>query len=127
MAAAGRISHRKPENRGCRFEDSRGRQRHRCGRSLQQVWRHFSALAVTSTDISSFALDDIHENEVLFAIPQAAVLSVKNSHLRNHLPNELDSLDPWMSLVLVMIYESGQGPDQDGGPTGISSQKSSIR
>lgn len=46
---------------------------------------------------------------MLFAIPQTAVLSVKNSDLRDHLPNELDSLDPWMSLVLVMIYESGQG------------------
>lgn len=60
-------------------------------------------------DISPVALEDIEENEELFAIPQAAVLSVKNSNLGNHLPDELDNLDPWMSLVLVMIYESGQG------------------
>ncbi|SLM39026.1 SET domain [Lasallia pustulata] len=55
------------------------------------------------------ATEDIEENEELFAIPHPAVLSVKNSDLQNHLPNELDELDPWMSLVVVMIYESGQG------------------
>ena len=37
------------------------------------------------------------------------MLSVKNSSLKEHIPEILENMDPWMSLVLVMIYESGLG------------------
>ncbi|MCJ1282996.1 hypothetical protein MMC26_002323 [Xylographa opegraphella] len=51
---------------------------------------------------------DIEENCELFSIPQSAVLSTANSELRSKIP-EIDQLDPWLSLVLVMIYECSLG------------------
>ncbi|MCJ1388355.1 hypothetical protein MMC18_001201 [Xylographa bjoerkii] len=51
---------------------------------------------------------DIEENEELFSVPQSAVLSIANSELRSRIP-EIDQLDPWLSLVLVMIYEYNLG------------------
>lgn len=46
---------------------------------------------------------------MLFRIPHNAVLSTANSDLKEHIPHELAALDPWLSLVLVMIYEFGKG------------------
>ena len=51
---------------------------------------------------------DIEENDELFSIPQSAVLSTARSELPNKLP-EIDQLDPWLSLILVMIYEYNLG------------------
>ncbi|MCJ1403264.1 hypothetical protein MMC11_006487 [Xylographa trunciseda] len=51
---------------------------------------------------------DIEENEELFSVPQSAVLSIANSELRSKVP-EIDQLDPWLGLVLVMIYEHNLG------------------
>ena len=51
---------------------------------------------------------DIEENEQLFSIPQSAVLSTANSELWNKIP-EISNLDPWLSLILVMIYEYNLG------------------
>ena len=38
------------------------------------------------------------------------MLSVSNSDLRTYILDDLATLDPWLSLVLVMIHESGKGP-----------------
>lgn len=46
---------------------------------------------------------------MLFRIPHSTVLSASNSDLKEQLPGELAALDPWLSLVLVLIYESGKG------------------
>ncbi|MCJ1434114.1 hypothetical protein MMC27_003480 [Xylographa pallens] len=51
---------------------------------------------------------DIEENDKLFSIPQSAVLSTVRSELRSKLP-EIDQLDPWLSLILVMMYEYNLG------------------
>ena len=51
---------------------------------------------------------DIEENEELFSVPQSAVLSTANSELRSKVP-DIDQLDPWLSLILVMIYEYNLG------------------
>lgn len=51
------------------------------------------------------ALEDIDESEELFAIPHSIILNLHNSELRQHIPEELASLDPWLSLVLVVMYE----------------------
>ncbi|MCJ1289979.1 hypothetical protein MMC34_001514 [Xylographa carneopallida] len=51
---------------------------------------------------------DIEENEELFSIPQSAVLSTANSELRSKLP-EINKLDSWLGLILVMIYEYNLG------------------
>ncbi|KAJ4302737.1 Ribosomal lysine N-methyltransferase 4 [Kalmusia sp. IMI 367209] len=49
---------------------------------------------------------DINEDEVLFRIPRSAVLSVENSILSNEIPKAtFDHLGPWLSLILVMLYE----------------------
>ena len=52
------------------------------------------------------AVDSIPEGEELFRIPRDAVLDSQTSTLRSHIPDHLDGLDPWLSLILVLIYES---------------------
>lgn len=51
------------------------------------------------------AQTDIPEGEELFAIPRGIVLSTNNSKLKTLLAQDLEGLDPWFSLILVMIYE----------------------
>ena len=46
---------------------------------------------------------------MLFRIPHGIILSASNSDLKDQMPDELAALDSWLSLVLVMIYESGKG------------------
>ncbi|KAF1974642.1 SET domain-containing protein [Bimuria novae-zelandiae CBS 107.79] len=49
---------------------------------------------------------DIGEDELLFSVPRSAILSVENSILSNEIPKAtLVHLGPWLSLILVMIYE----------------------
>lgn len=55
------------------------------------------------------AMEDIEEGEVLFALPLTDVLSVETSALQQLLAQEVQELDEWLSLVLVLIYEYGQG------------------
>lgn len=52
------------------------------------------------------AAQDIAENELLFTIPRSAILSVENSILSSEIPKAtFDHLGPWLSLILVMLYE----------------------
>lgn len=44
---------------------------------------------------------------MLFTIPENAVLSAKTSSLKTRLP-EVENVDEWMSLILVMIFENQQ-------------------
>lgn len=55
------------------------------------------------------AQSDLDEGEELFTIPRAHVLSVQNSNLKNLLSQNLEDLGPWLSLMVVMIYEYLQG------------------
>ncbi|KAF2203433.1 SET domain-containing protein [Delitschia confertaspora ATCC 74209] len=55
------------------------------------------------------AISEIAEDELLFRIPRSSVLSVENSALPRLLPAVFEELDPWLSLILVMIYEWCQG------------------
>ncbi|PLB49463.1 SET domain protein [Aspergillus steynii IBT 23096] len=48
---------------------------------------------------------DIAEGEELFTIPRDLILSTQNSQLKDRLPQNLEELGPWLSLMLVMIYE----------------------
>ena len=57
---------------------------------------------------SEVATQDISEGEVLFKIPRSLVLSVENSSLSSKIDMASLDLDPWSSLVLVMLYESVQ-------------------
>ncbi|MCJ1476911.1 hypothetical protein MMC13_005580 [Lambiella insularis] len=52
------------------------------------------------------ALQDIEENEELFSIPNKVVLSVETSQLGSLIP-ELAELQPWLALVMVLMYECG--------------------
>ena len=61
------------------------------------------------TDPCIVAIDDIGEGEELFSLPLADVLSIETSELRRLIPQEVQKLDEWLSLVLVLIYEYGQG------------------
>lgn len=67
---------------------------------------------------------DIPANTLLFTIPRSAVINVSTSELSTKLPHlfekaspeasgddidDSDSEDPWLSLILVLIYEYLQG------------------
>ncbi|KAL4818252.1 hypothetical protein BDW67DRAFT_14589 [Aspergillus spinulosporus] len=62
------------------------------------------------------ALADIDEDEELFAIPRDLVLSTHNSKLKDLLLQDLDQLGPWLSLMLVMIFEYLQGDKSTWAP-----------
>jgi len=47
----------------------------------------------------------MQKNELLFTIPENTTLSPRTSSLKSVLP-ELDSLDEWMQLILVMLFEN---------------------
>ncbi len=62
-------------------------------------------------EASAVAVEDIDQDEELFTIAQADVLTVRNSKLQQVKPHLLESLDSWNSLVLVMIHEDGLGEE----------------
>lgn len=68
-------------------------------------------LAGISANVRAVAAADITADEDLFEIPRYIVLSVETSDFKERLPGVLDQLDPWTSLVLVMIYEDLKGDD----------------
>ncbi|KAJ4395229.1 Ribosomal lysine N-methyltransferase 4 [Didymella pomorum] len=52
------------------------------------------------------ATQDIAEHELLFRVPRSAILSVENSILSKEIPAAtFETLGPWLSLILVMLYE----------------------
>ncbi|KAF3403658.1 Ribosomal lysine N-methyltransferase 4 [Penicillium rolfsii] len=55
------------------------------------------------------ARTNIPEGEELFSIPRNLILAVQNSELKNLLGQDVDALGPWLSLMLVMLYEYLQG------------------
>jgi SET domain-containing protein 6 len=55
------------------------------------------------------ARTSIPEGEELFSIPRNLILAVQNSELKNLLGQDVDALGPWLSLMLVMLYEYSQG------------------
>lgn len=55
------------------------------------------------------ARSNISEGEELFSIPRTLILAVQNSQLKTLLPEDVETLGPWLSLMLVMIYEYLQG------------------
>ncbi|KAL4793485.1 hypothetical protein BDV19DRAFT_216999 [Aspergillus venezuelensis] len=59
---------------------------------------------------------DIPEGEELFTIPRDLVLSTHNSKLKSLLSSDLEELGPWLSLMLVMIYEYLQGDGSTWAP-----------
>lgn len=56
------------------------------------------------------ARTNISEDEELFSIPRSLILAVQNSELQALLEQDIDGLGPWLSLMLVMLYEYLQGP-----------------
>lgn len=64
---------------------------------------------ISLTNSFPVAGSDIHEGEDLFHLPHHFVLMVKTSRLYQILADELKDLGPWISLVVVMIYEYSLG------------------
>ncbi|KAF2854365.1 SET domain-containing protein [Plenodomus tracheiphilus IPT5] len=63
------------------------------------------------------ATHDISEHEVLFRIPRSAILSVENSILSTEIPaSTFELLGPWLSLILVMLYEYLNGNASNWAP-----------
>ncbi|KAL5334795.1 hypothetical protein BJX70DRAFT_347159 [Aspergillus crustosus] len=62
-------------------------------------------LRANATGRGVVAQADIFEGEELFTIPRALVLSTHTSNLQSRLSQNLEELGPWLSLMLVMIYE----------------------
>ncbi|KAL4918037.1 hypothetical protein BDW62DRAFT_70823 [Aspergillus aurantiobrunneus] len=59
---------------------------------------------------------DIVEGEELFTIPRDLILSTHNSRLGSLLSQNLEELGPWLSLMLVMMYECLQGDESAWAP-----------
>lgn len=57
----------------------------------------------------SVAGKEIAPEEALFTIPHTLVLTARNSEISKHIGPPLAELDGWLSLVLTLIYELGQG------------------
>jgi N-lysine methyltransferase SETD6 len=53
------------------------------------------------------ALEDLGEDEQLFSIARSSILTVETSSLPTAIKDQLE--DPWLSLILVMAYESQLG------------------
>lgn len=53
------------------------------------------------------ATQDISTDEELFTIPRSSILTVQTSDLPTAVQEEID--DPWLSLILAMIYEYQRG------------------
>ena len=67
--------------------------------------------------IQTVANQDIAEHELLFRIPRASILSVENSILSTEIPaSTFALLGPWLSLILVMIYEYHHGSASNWAP-----------
>ncbi|KAF2638911.1 SET domain-containing protein RMS1 [Massarina eburnea CBS 473.64] len=63
------------------------------------------------------ATQDIHEDELLFRVPRSSLLTVANSILSSEIPKAtLDNLGPWLSLILVMLYEYTNGASSTWAP-----------
>jgi SET domain-containing protein 6 len=63
------------------------------------------------------ATQHIAEHEVLFRIPRTAILSVENSILSTEIPaSTFEMLGPWLSLILVMLYEYTNGNASNWAP-----------
>ncbi|KAJ5674777.1 uncharacterized protein N7477_004711 [Penicillium maclennaniae] len=62
------------------------------------------------------ARSNISEGEELFSIPRTLILAVQNSQLKTLLPQDLEALGSWLSLMLVMIYEYLQGDQSRWAP-----------
>ncbi|CAP86520.1 hypothetical protein E8E15_006320 [Penicillium rubens] len=67
-------------------------------------------LRATGAGRGVVAQSNISEGEELFSVPRAMVLTVQNSELRTLLGENLEEqMGPWLSLMLVMVYEYLQG------------------
>ncbi|KAI4912956.1 hypothetical protein J4E85_010931 [Alternaria conjuncta] len=63
------------------------------------------------------ATEPIAEHELLFRIPRASILSVENSILSREIPaSTFALLGPWLSLILVMLYEYHNGSASNWAP-----------
>jgi SET domain-containing protein 6 len=77
----------------------------------------FQTLSLHSQLTSVVATQDIAEHEVLFRIPRTAILSVENSILSTEIPAAtFEMLGPWLSLILVMLYEYTNGDASNWAP-----------
>ncbi|KAJ5107664.1 hypothetical protein N7456_004339 [Penicillium angulare] len=62
------------------------------------------------------ARTNISEGEELFSIPRSLILAVQNSDLKSLLPQDVEALGPWLSLMLVMLYEYLRGEQSRWAP-----------
>lgn len=74
------------------------------------TYGHFDLFAIVATQ-------DISQDELLFRIPRSAILSVENSILSTEIPAvTFEMLGPWLSLILVMLYEYTNGEASNWAP-----------
>ncbi|KAJ5376375.1 hypothetical protein N7509_013261 [Penicillium cosmopolitanum] len=73
-------------------------------------------LRATGAGRGIVARTNIEEGEELFSIPRSLILAVQNSDLKSLLPQDVENLGPWLSLMLVMIFEYLKGPSSQWAP-----------
>lgn len=68
-----------------------------------------SDLRIQGAGRAVLATRDIPEDEELFALPKASTLHTQMSNLIEHLSCPLPDSDPWLPLILTIIYELLRG------------------
>ena len=104
---------------------------HNAGRGIGELLRRVSILDKRIANpkhmliLNPVAKADIPANTLLFTIPRAGVINITTSDLTKRLPQlfnnenldatdddlEASDSDPWLSLILVLIYEYLQGDE----------------
>jgi N-lysine methyltransferase SETD6 len=73
-------------------------------------------LLVFANYVLAVATHDISSDEELFALPRSIVLHLHTSSLTKKLGQPLPDLDPWLPLILTIIYELLRGKDSPWAP-----------
>ncbi|KAL4926456.1 ribosomal lysine N-methyltransferase [Aspergillus undulatus] len=93
-------------NSKIRIADLRG---NAAGRGVGKFFSTRTSFPSSKPLVIAVTQSDVVEGEELFTIPRDLVLSTHNSKLKGLLQQDLEELGPWLSLMLVMIYEYLQG------------------
>lgn len=70
---------------------------------------HIADLRTNGTGRALHAIQDIAEDEELFALPKVLTLHAQTSNIAEHLHRPLPDSDPWLPLILTIIYELLRG------------------
>lgn len=75
---------------------------------------HLTTTRTTILTLLQVARENIAEDETLFSIPRTTILTTETSSIPKTIASELQ--DPWLSLILTMLYEHQQAQESKWAP-----------